>query len=153
MAATTTTAVGDTGPLGLMRPVPRGSGAARRAFCGQRAAERPTRATTAGSRAGTGVAPAGRPGPQAAPAGRARAGWDAGAAVRALFGELRRLGMRRVYGSADVKMSVLSLPAGVTVWVVAGAFTWRDADGRAVWWSAEDAVGAARRLAAEVEQR
>ncbi|WP_242677036.1 hypothetical protein [Streptomonospora litoralis] len=47
----------------------------------------------------------------------------------------------------------MSLPGGVTVWAVAGAFTWRDADGRAVWWSGEDAVGAARRLAAEVQRR
>ncbi|WP_461002314.1 hypothetical protein [Streptomonospora sediminis] len=69
-----------------------------------------------------------------------------------MFDELRRLGMARVYGSADPKMSVLSLPGGVTVWVVAGAFTWRDAVGRAVWWEADDVAGAARRLVGQVQQ-
>lgn len=143
MAATMTAAVRATGPLGLMRPVPRGSGVTRRAFGHQRAADRPTRPTGGGGRATVGTEPAGCPG----------RGWDAGAAAQVLYRELRRLGLRRVYGSADPKVSVLSLPGGVTVWVRGGVFTWRDAEGRTVWWSADDAVGAARRLLAEVQAR
>src|SRR5690625_2442880 len=119
MAATMTADVRTTGPLGLMRPVPRGSGTPRRAFGHQRAADGPARPAGADGReraAGTST-------------GHPVAGWDTPAAAQALFGELRRLGMRRVYGVADAKVSVVSLPGGVTVWVRGGAFTWRDTAG------------------------
>jgi hypothetical protein len=70
--------------------------------------------------------------------------------AQALFAELRRRGLVRVYGAVHAKVSVLSLPGGVTVWCRGGALTWRGRDGREVVWAAGDAVGAASLLLAEV---
>ncbi|WP_232524331.1 hypothetical protein [Nocardiopsis gilva] len=35
-----------------------------------------------------------------------------------------------MFGAVDARVSVVSLPGRITVWVRGGTFTWRDADGR-----------------------
>ena len=74
---------------------------------------------------------------------------DAGAAAQGLFVAVRRAGLGRVYGAVDHRVSVVSLPGGVTVWVRRGNYEWR-IDGvlyRHPW---EDAAGATQRIAREL---
>ncbi|WP_017624712.1 hypothetical protein [Nocardiopsis chromatogenes] len=77
-------------------------------------------------------------------------GYQGAAAAQALFAAVQAAGVHRVFGSADARVSVVSLPGGITVWVRGGAFFWRGADGaqRTHWWA--DAQGAARRLVDEL---
>lgn len=120
-----------SGPLGLVRPVPRGSMAPGRPFGGRGAADDPRRVT---GNSLDGTAP----------------WWDAATAAQALFGHLRHLGLRRIYGAVHTKVAVVSLPHDITVWVRDGAFFWRDAEGSLVRWAGQDARGAAHRLLAEL---
>ncbi|MBB5435190.1 hypothetical protein [Nocardiopsis composta] len=127
----------DTGPLGLVRPVPRGSTAPRRAFGGQRPRTAPGRAAAGAEWAR--MAPAGPPG-----------GAGTVGAAQALFAALGAVGVGGVYGAVHGLVSVVSLPRGVTVWVRGGVLSWRDSCGRARTHPAADAQGAARLLVAEL---
>jgi len=133
---TPATTMQDTGPLGLVRPVPRGSTAPRRAFGGQRPRTAP------GRTAGVGWA-------RTAPVDPPGAGGAVGAA-QALFAALGAVGVGGVYGAVHALVSVVSLPRGVTVWVRGGVFSWRDSCGRDRTHPAADAQGAARLLVAEL---
>ncbi|WP_017559351.1 hypothetical protein [Nocardiopsis baichengensis] len=63
---------------------------------------------------------------------------------------MRAAGVGRVFGSVDARVSVVSLPGGITVWVRGGAFCWRGADGAQRTHPWADAQGAARRLVDEL---
>ncbi len=133
--AIATETVQSTGPLWLVRPRPRGATGPARAFGGRRRA------------AG---APAGVPAPRAGHRPQGGYQGDAAGAAQALLAALRTAGVGRVFGAADARVSVVSLPGGVTVWVRGGAFCWRGADGAQCTHPWADAQGAARRLVDEL---
>ncbi|WP_239648628.1 hypothetical protein [Nocardiopsis chromatogenes] len=131
---TATETVQGTGPLGLVRPRPRGASGPARAFGGRQHAT---------------SAVVGVPAPRGhRPLGDCQG--DAAGAAQALFAALRAAGVGRVFGSVDARVSVVSLPGGITVWVRGGAFCWRGADGAQQMHSWADAAGAARRLVDEL---
>jgi len=134
---TSATMTQDTGPLGLLRPVPRGSAAPRRAFGGRSRPAAPGRAA-----AGAGWT---RTAPVDPPDGGGAVG-----AAQALFAALGAMGVGGVYGAVHALVSVVSLPRGITVWVRGGVFSWRDACGRTRTHPAADAQGAVRLLVAEL---